>query len=129
MRTTKISTKAPGKMILLGEYAVLEGAPALVTAVNRFAYVTISENNQAEYILKAPSIGINEEPFVISKSGSVRFNPALPPQIENRLGLFSGIFKSILINILHTTPNECSVVNIRENYEFKKLVEIRKIDE
>lgn len=31
------STKAPGKMLLCGEYAVLEGYPALVAAVDRYA--------------------------------------------------------------------------------------------
>jgi phosphomevalonate kinase len=33
-------TRAPGKLVLLGEYAVLEGAPAWVTAVDRFVEVT-----------------------------------------------------------------------------------------
>jgi len=32
-----IRAKAPGKVVLAGEYAVLAGAPALVMAVNRFA--------------------------------------------------------------------------------------------
>ena len=32
-----ISASAPGKVVLWGEYAVLEGAPAAVLAVNRFA--------------------------------------------------------------------------------------------
>ncbi len=30
-------TRAPGKLMLLGEYAVLEGGPALIAAVDRFA--------------------------------------------------------------------------------------------
>ncbi len=33
----RIDATAPGKLVLLGEYAVLEGAPALVMAVNRRA--------------------------------------------------------------------------------------------
>lgn len=37
-----IQTEAPGKLILLGEYAVLFGAPALVTAVDRRARVSIT---------------------------------------------------------------------------------------
>ncbi|MEO1172143.1 MAG: hypothetical protein AAFX94_08835, partial [Myxococcota bacterium] len=36
-----IESHAPGKLILLGEYAVLFGAPALVTAVERRARVTL----------------------------------------------------------------------------------------
>ena len=38
----KIRASAPGKMVLLGEYAVLEGAPALVMAVNRRAVAEVS---------------------------------------------------------------------------------------
>jgi phosphomevalonate kinase len=37
-----IRVKVPGKLILLGEYAVLEGANALVASVDRFVHATIS---------------------------------------------------------------------------------------
>jgi phosphomevalonate kinase len=37
-----ISSRAPGKAVVLGEYAVLDGAPALVAAVDRRASVTIA---------------------------------------------------------------------------------------
>ena len=37
-----VFASAPGKVILLGEYAVLESAPALVMAVNRRARVTLA---------------------------------------------------------------------------------------
>ena len=36
-----ITASAPGKVVLWGEYAVLEGAPAAVLAVNRFASCTL----------------------------------------------------------------------------------------
>ena len=36
-----ISATAPGKVVLWGEYAVLEGAPAAVVAVNRYARCTL----------------------------------------------------------------------------------------
>ena len=39
----RIQAQAPGKLILLGEYAVLEGADALVMSVNQFARVVIDE--------------------------------------------------------------------------------------
>ncbi|MGH8279594.1 MAG: mevalonate kinase family protein [Gammaproteobacteria bacterium] len=38
----RIEATAPGKLVLLGEYAVLEGAPALVLAVNRRARATLT---------------------------------------------------------------------------------------
>lgn len=47
-----VRTRAPGKAVVLGEYAVLYGAPALVLAVDRYATATIeagrSEGNVVE---------------------------------------------------------------------------------
>ncbi|HEY9182858.1 MAG TPA: hypothetical protein VIQ99_06645 [Gammaproteobacteria bacterium] len=37
-----IHARAPGKLVALGEYAVLEGAPAVVLAVDRYAEATIA---------------------------------------------------------------------------------------
>lgn len=34
--------RAPGKLVIVGEYAVLEGAPALSVAVDRFSYCNVS---------------------------------------------------------------------------------------
>lgn len=41
-----IRTEAPGKVILLGEYAVLYGATALVAAINRCAHVTVEPSDR-----------------------------------------------------------------------------------
>jgi mevalonate kinase len=43
MVAATIRTAAPGKLVLLGEYAVIEGAPAWVAAVNRFAEVEAAQ--------------------------------------------------------------------------------------
>ncbi|HET7370678.1 MAG TPA: hypothetical protein VFK45_07565 [Gammaproteobacteria bacterium] len=43
---------------MLGEYAVLEGAPALVMAVDRRARVTLTDNPDGGYVIDAPSLGI-----------------------------------------------------------------------
>lgn len=37
----KLSAKVPGKLVIFGEYAVLTGAPAIVTAVNRWIRIKI----------------------------------------------------------------------------------------
>ncbi len=42
-----IVASAPGKAVVLGEYAVLDGVPALVVAVNRRAVATIAGNDGA----------------------------------------------------------------------------------
>jgi len=56
----QIRVKTPGKMILMGEYAVLDGAPALVTAVDRFCYTDIQIHDKTYYTISAPTIGIPE---------------------------------------------------------------------
>ena len=58
---------APGKLILLGEYAVLEGAPCLATAVNRRVSVNVvSSHRQNHYTLSLPHTNI----------GTIRFGSA-----------------------------------------------------
>ncbi len=47
-----IRARAPGKVVALGEYAVLEGAPALVLAVDRYAAATIAPSEDALSHLK-----------------------------------------------------------------------------
>jgi phosphomevalonate kinase len=39
-----IVAEAPGKLVALGEYAVLDGAPALVLALDRYAAVTLGDS-------------------------------------------------------------------------------------
>lgn len=47
----KILMSAPGKAVLCGEYAVLDGAPAIVMAVNCRASVTLQSTNEASHSL------------------------------------------------------------------------------
>lgn len=54
----RVTASAPGKLVLLGEYAVLEGAPALVMAVDRRARVTLTETTDGGCIIDAPSLDI-----------------------------------------------------------------------
>jgi phosphomevalonate kinase len=51
-----IVAKAPGKLVALGEYAVLDGAPAVVLAVDRYAVATIDalEGEQCELTTMFP---------------------------------------------------------------------------
>ena len=52
MSTTLVCATAPGKMLLLGEYAVLEGCPALSVAVNRRASVCVEQTGADEHSLQ-----------------------------------------------------------------------------
>ena len=52
----KIEVSAPGKLVLIGEYGVLFGAPAVVMAVNRRARVELTPAEGARWILTAPEL-------------------------------------------------------------------------
>jgi phosphomevalonate kinase len=42
--SSRVTVRAPGKLFLLGEYAVLYGGPAIVQAVNRYVVVTVESS-------------------------------------------------------------------------------------
>ncbi len=71
-----ISTSAPGKLVLLGEYAVLEGAPALVAAVNRRARVGLAARDGKTHLVSAP--GLFEEQISIDPDGPSTWKEQLP---------------------------------------------------
>lgn len=54
-----ISVSAPGKLMLFGEYAVLEGQPCLTAAVNHRMKVTITKNDNKRFVLAAKDLGID----------------------------------------------------------------------
>jgi phosphomevalonate kinase len=53
---TAIAASAPGKAVLCGEYAVLEGAPAIVMAVDRRARVRIEATTEPFHTVSAPGL-------------------------------------------------------------------------
>lgn len=69
----KVRATAPGKLILLGEYAVLQGAPALVTAVNRSVGVTVSSASSGNFSFSAPNLNLPKLPFIFLRPGQIRF--------------------------------------------------------
>ena len=51
-----IEVSAPGKLVLIGEYGVLYGAPALVMAVDRRARVVLEAVRGDRWVLTAPEV-------------------------------------------------------------------------
>jgi phosphomevalonate kinase len=90
-----IYSRAPGKMILIGEYAVLEGAPALVRAVDRFALVEVCDNPVGNFTVEAPNLSVPAQDFVITSGGEVRFDPNAVPVFIKRLSFFARLFETV----------------------------------
>ena len=82
-----IRASAPGKLFLLGEYAVLEGAPALLTAVDRRVEVTVNESRTGAWQVSAPNLGIRD--LTLATNGTL---PAgLTDQQRAHLRVFDGV--------------------------------------
>jgi phosphomevalonate kinase len=64
-----IEASAPGKLFLLGEYAVLDGAPALLTAVDRRVTVTVAPSDDDRWHLSAP--GLDLDALTLEVDGSI----------------------------------------------------------
>lgn len=64
---TRIGASAPGKVVLSGEYAVLDGAPAICAAVDRRATVTIEEHDEPWHKVVAPGLNASEGRFVMNQ--------------------------------------------------------------
>ncbi len=65
---------APGKLVLLGEYSVLFGAPAVVMAVNRRAAVTVGEAPGGTWLVSAPVLDVESAECVLEPSGKFRWS-------------------------------------------------------
>ncbi|MED5463967.1 MAG: hypothetical protein VX699_04885 [Myxococcota bacterium] len=90
-----ISASAPGKLVLLGEYAVLEGGVALVAAVGVRSRVTVKTWRGESCILDAPGIGIDHVVFECHGDG-VRWPPGLADEVRARLGLVDTVLTHFL---------------------------------
>ena len=47
---TKFQAAAPGKLYIAGEYAVVDGRAAIVTAVNRYVKVTVDAAGACDFL-------------------------------------------------------------------------------
>lgn len=64
-----ITASAPGKLVLLGEYAVLEGAPAISMAVDRRAIAQVSGRAGSDCLALAPDMLADAVPFRLGADG------------------------------------------------------------
>lgn len=69
----EIVASAPGKQVLLGDYAVLEGAPALVLAVNRRAEARVALRDDGACTVSAPDLDITHAAWTIDRDGALQW--------------------------------------------------------
>lgn len=91
----RLSASAPGKLVLLGEYAVLFGHPAVVMAVNRRADVRLEVSGDAAWTVEAP--GFEDGPAVFGLDGERGFHWREPGgDAALRLGLVERVAGGLL---------------------------------
>ncbi len=91
--STSIEASTPGKLILLGEYAVLDGAEAAVIAINRLARVRVQPQRTGTNTLQASAIDIKNLSFQASPSGDIAFPPDLDDAQFNKLAFFNACYQ------------------------------------
>lgn len=70
---SRILASAPGKAVLLGEYAVLDGAPALSLAINRRARVELRPAADRYGLIEVPQLGIEPIAFTLAENGLIEW--------------------------------------------------------
>ncbi len=71
--TAAVHASAPGKLVLLGEYAVLLGHPAAVMAVDRRASVELDPAPATRWSVRAPGFAEETAEFRIDAGGGLRW--------------------------------------------------------
>ncbi|MDT8408205.1 MAG: hypothetical protein RQ741_01270 [Wenzhouxiangellaceae bacterium] len=89
---TAVQASAPGKLMLIGEYAVLHGAPAVVMAVDRRARISVSPAAGAAGCLTAPQLGIRDQRITIER-GQLDF---APPGRVSSMGMTARFLSGLL---------------------------------
>ena len=85
----QVVTSAPGKIIVAGEYAVLQGAPAICIAINRRAQVTVARSDTGTHSVSTPGHRQDEEPF--AKISDVASNQPLLAAVWERFPQLSQV--------------------------------------
>lgn len=85
------SVSAPGKLFLFGEYAVLDGAPAILSAVDRRVRVTVAPASNGHWSINAPDIGIDW--LQLAAHGQVPNHVA--PHMRQRLNVYEAVLTQV----------------------------------
>ena len=87
----EVRASAPGKVVLLGEYAVLEGAPALALAVDRRAKVRLRQRGDGQILIRAPQIGVDNAKATLDLQRRLHWDQ----DMDQRLHLIEQIWSAL----------------------------------
>jgi phosphomevalonate kinase len=118
-----IQVTTPGKLILIGEFAVLEGAPALVMAVNRYTRISVKRRQDPYYTVQSPTLQIKDFHFKISPDGSIVFPAETSSYDLKNLNFFIHTLEFLLKmeKITEKIPALDIVLDTQEFYSQKSL--------
>jgi phosphomevalonate kinase len=85
---------APGKQVLLGDYAVLEGAPALVLAVDRRAEARVALRDDGACTVSSPDLDIDAAAWTIDRDGALQWQ--CDAQTAAKLSLVEHVWSGLL---------------------------------
>ena len=103
-------SSAPGKLVLFGEYAVLEGASALVCAVDRRARIRYEASDSGTLTLDAKPLGLKD--FILRRDG-------VAPD-TSRADRRAGLVYAVLAELERTYPSMMAGLvggKIRDRYD------------
>lgn len=95
MADSTITAKTPGKLILLGEYAVLEQAPALVATVNKFCTIKLRPSQNDVFRIEAPNLDIPDFSFLLSEKGDASLTNGHTELQQNQLSFVLSVLKYV----------------------------------
>lgn len=93
----RVEVSAPGKLMLLGEHAVVYGRPCIVTAVGHRMRVSVEPSKGSKIEISAPDVGITKYGINIEELDkkevpkSLRFVSVAISNFYSRHNLFSGL--------------------------------------
>ena len=93
---TIVTASAPGKAVLSGEYAVLDGAPAIATALNRRARIKLTSTQRKFHSVTAPGYLDGTWRFLQDRSGDLIWQDELPA--ASTFKLLENVWKRISID-------------------------------
>lgn len=94
IKTKRITVSAPGKIMLMGEHAVLHNEPCIVTAVDQRMIMEIEQIEKKEIIINAPQVNLKEykKDLILVGKGNI---PKEAKFIELAVNIFSQKFKLV----------------------------------